>query len=218
MADVPPPKAISDAVTNIRETTKWIVVALGAAFSLALGGTQLSSLGFDDLAGPGLMVWGALVASVAAFVATLWLAIGVLIAPGITADQLNDKKRFRRLKRYVNSQFALMYPGRPDVYGDSLAAYKSVLRRRAARGTHAAADPVLDGELQAAIESLTQSVNLALWQYTLRRFEYLRAALVVLIPIAVIAAVIFAAHTKHDKPAANPKQASGSQYFVGPQG
>jgi hypothetical protein len=151
---------------------------------------------------------------VAAFVATLWLAIEVLIAPGITADQLNDKKRFRSLKRYVNSQFALMYPGRADVYGDSLAAYKSILRRRALRGANAPADPVLDGELQAAIESLTQSVNLALWQYTLHRFRQLRAALVVLIPVAVVAAVIFAAHTKHDKPVATAKQSLSSQPVV----
>jgi hypothetical protein len=71
MPDADRLKGYVDAVANIKDTAKWIIAALGAIFTVLLGGIQLNAFGFARPGGPSFWVLVALGISLAAVAAAL---------------------------------------------------------------------------------------------------------------------------------------------------
>jgi hypothetical protein len=185
-----PPKSITDAIATVKDTTKWIIAALGAVLSIMLGGIQLNAVGFARPDGPGLWVWLALMAVAAVVVATLWLGVHVLVSGGVALDELLTDRRFKPARDYLNQRWAYQYAGHDDVLG-YVAGLHRQLAPRVAAGTLPADDPTY----VKCVMRLTEATHIAGWRMTLVRFNRMVWAFRALVPVAVAAAVVMASHS-----------------------
>jgi hypothetical protein len=168
------------AVTNLRETVKWLVGSIGAIFVILLAGIQFGDIPFATdrralaagaVAGLSLMV-------------TFGLAIATLVGGSVSFHDLMTKRiRLGPTRRFINRTWA----GSPDADPlEELNAQLATLKARAAAGTIAKSDPAFvsphaHARFLAAV---------ARWHIVRTRFYLLVVAMMLLIPVELIAAGI----------------------------
>ena len=203
MSEESPIQPFVDAISNIKDTAKWLVAALGAVLAVMLGGVQLNAFGFSDPSGVNPLVWGALAITVAAIVCSLYLAVEVLVSDGVSLDALKAAPPKEGARALINKQWSYLPSKTGDQFGDLVTEFEALATKQAKSGL----DDKEEKEFQADVTLLKVAVNIANWQQTLKRFKRLRWSMLALVPVISAAAAILAS-------AAQPSREDGKALDV----
>ena len=150
------------AVTNLRETTKWLIASIGAMFVTVLAGVQFNRV-------PLLSDTTAMFAGIAAaggVMIAFGLAIATLTGGTVAFPDLVAKKRFKAARRYINENWG----GSPDSdqierIGRAIADKDEKVRAK----TLSASDP----DYVAINARATELQRIARWYVVRARFWWL---------------------------------------------
>ncbi|WP_234336909.1 pentapeptide repeat-containing protein [Streptomyces xylophagus] len=213
---------LRQANEKIREAAKWLIGSSAAVGAALLAGSQLSNIGKLD--------WGArfVVALVgagiglAAVVAAIWLAVGLMIPVVVTIDQLDDAwtgKRSRDMATAVG--FLINTPsqmGEWDSPGDLKRAYASSEKRLARAAERGEAEVVqIEQHNLDSIERWMESIEQVSQNRVLEgRFKRTLWKLLVAAIFAAVGIVAFAwaSNPPEDTPSATLKNARLSGDFL----
>jgi uncharacterized protein YjbI with pentapeptide repeats len=210
---------VADAVKSIRDTAKWVVVALAGVATAIAAGSQLSSLGALAF---GLRLGLAVVAAVCGLLAVgvgIWLTIDMLLPTQIglpeLADSNNDSNR--KVREYISNHPEFLQ-GQANSVGDLQNKYQAAVSDRDRKYAAAEADPANIPATEAAnaanrqlvyLSSVVQSLlGFAALQQVLLSFASWRNKMVVVVIVAALAMLAFAW-------AANPPKPDGTTSLAG---
>lgn len=193
-----------NAITNIRETTKWILSAIAGILGLALGGLQFGGLGVSDWRNVNPVVWTALGLLLVVVLLAVGYALSILVYNGGTFTAFTDyaNKQFRSARYYIDRNATAADPSK-GTYLQELAQNYAWAQTEVAAGRVPPNDPTVTA-IQFQVEL---ALHVAAWRVTLERFSRLKLLLLVLVPVAMGCAVVLAANAKGNDKANNHVEA-----------
>ncbi len=120
----------NDAISNLRDTTKWIVSSSAALAALIVGGNSLSGIGALGFGGRLWLAIGSSLLSILLIGALLWQAVEVLSSTrGVALSELVANSRYKKHRCYLDKNFVPYLPSvTPDLR--TLQAEYDRLRRQ----------------------------------------------------------------------------------------
>jgi hypothetical protein len=175
------PERYGNAVDNIRETAKWLMASIGAAFVVLLAGVQINKVPF--LSDP--LIAGAGSVAAAGLMIALNQTVRVLVSEGLSFRELACHSAFGRERAFLNKVWTgadgdVEFKRFCEALDKADADYKA--------GVIAADDPTRI-ELNNLADELLAA---ATWHVSKRRFFRLKWIVVLLVPIELVAANIMA--------------------------
>lgn len=171
------------SITNIRDTVKWLIGSIGAVFVTLLAGIQFSDVPFAS--SPFAAAAG--IAAGLGITITFGLAIRTLVGGSLSFRDLATMPRFRSTRRFINQVWADP-PGSPQL--DRLWAELQRKDRQFKNGQIGETD-VHYVHVNTVADDL---LRMAKWHVVKARFKQLAIAMMLLIPIELVAAgVMFSA-------------------------
>jgi len=170
----------NDAISNLRDTTKWIVSSSAALAALIVGGNSLSGIGALGFGGRLWLAIGSSLLSILLIGALLWQAVEVLSSTrGVALSELVTNPRYKRHRGYLDKNFVPYLPSAtPDL--SSLQSEYDRLRRQPA-------DPAFPVCQRYVFHVLTVTK----WLDTTFRFKRLLRSFVGILPIVLVCTYLF---------------------------
>jgi hypothetical protein len=188
MADTSTSKEVYDAaVTNMRDTVKWLIGSIGAVFVTVLAGVQFNDVAFAT----DRTAVGAAVVAAAGVMIAFMCAIATLVGGSVAFHDLATARRFKGTRRFINRIWGgSKESGRVEAFVAALAAMDRKVRDKQLLST--------DDQYVASNARADELICIARWHVVRWRFGLLVVAMIVLIPLELIATGIMFSRPKAD--------------------